>query len=44
LLSFKINKDVDGGFVDDTYFKKVVESLLYLIIIRLNIVFSVNIH
>lgn len=38
----KINKYVDGTTVDDTYFKQIAGSLMYLTVTRPNIVFSVS--
>ncbi|RDX88499.1 hypothetical protein CR513_29897, partial [Mucuna pruriens] len=38
----KINRDVDGVIVDDTYFKQIVGSLMYLIVIRPDVMFSVS--
>ncbi|RDX88104.1 hypothetical protein CR513_30340, partial [Mucuna pruriens] len=38
----KINIDVDGVIVDDTYFKQIMGSLMYLIATRPDIMFSVS--
>jgi len=38
----KLNKDVEGTDVDDTYFKKIVGSLLYMTATRPDIMFSVS--
>ncbi|GAU48606.1 hypothetical protein TSUD_327180 [Trifolium subterraneum] len=40
---FKINRDVNGVAVDDTYFKQIVGSLMYLTATRPDIMFSVSI-
>lgn len=42
VLGYKINQDVDGASVDDTYFKKILGSLMYLTATRSNIMFSVS--
>ena len=39
---FKINRDVDGATVDDTYFKQIVGSLMYLTTTRPDIMYSVS--
>jgi hypothetical protein len=39
---FKINRDVNGAAVDDTYFKQIVGSLMYLTTTRPDIMFSVS--
>ena len=39
---FKINRDVDGAAVDDTYFKQIVGSLMYLTTTRPDIMYSVS--
>ena len=39
---FKINKDADGAVVDDTYYKQMVGSLMYLTATRPDIMFSVS--
>lgn len=39
---FKINKDADGAAVDDTYYKQMVGSLMYLTATRPDIMFSVS--
>jgi hypothetical protein len=39
---FKINRDVNGVAVDDTYFKQIVGSLMYLTATRPDIMFSVS--
>lgn len=38
----KLNKDVEGTAVDDTYFKQIVGNLLYLTATRPDIMFSVS--
>ncbi|RDX74345.1 putative mitochondrial protein, partial [Mucuna pruriens] len=38
----KINKDVDGIIVDNTYFKQIVRSLIYLAATRPDIMFNVS--
>ncbi|XP_045791716.1 uncharacterized mitochondrial protein AtMg00810-like [Trifolium pratense] len=38
----KINRDVNGAAVDDTYFKKIVGCLMYLTATRPDIMFSVS--
>lgn len=39
---FKINRDANGTAVDDTYFKQIVGSLMYLTATRPDIMFSVS--
>ncbi|XP_068490452.1 secreted RxLR effector protein 161-like [Phaseolus vulgaris] len=39
---FKISRDTNGAEVDDTYYKQIVGSLMYLTTIRPNIMFSVS--
>jgi len=42
VLGIKMNRDVDGVIVDDTYFKQIVGSLMYLIATRSYIMFNVS--
>ncbi|XP_027338317.1 uncharacterized protein LOC113852279 [Abrus precatorius] len=38
----KINRDIDGAMMDDTYFKQIVGSLMYLTATRPNIMYNVS--
>lgn len=40
--NFKINKDVDGATIDETFFKQIIGSLMYLATTRPNIMFNVS--
>lgn len=40
--SSKISKDVEGTTMNETYFKQIVRSLLYLTSTQFNIMFSVS--
>lgn len=42
--SEKITKDIDGVNVDSTEYRSIIGSLLYLIISKPNIVFSVGVY
>jgi len=40
--SIKMNKDIEGAIVDDTYFKQIVGSLMYLTTTTPYIMFNVS--
>ena len=41
-LGLKLHKDIEGREVDNTYFRQIVESLMYLTLTRPDIMYAVS--